>query len=82
MPSVLNRKIVDEMIRVTDADAFETARSVARREGVLCGISSGAAAWAALQVARREALRGRLVVVMFPDGGERYLTPPLAQEKE
>lgn len=82
VPSVLNRKIVDEMIRVTDADAFETARSVARREGVLCGISSGAAAWAALQVARREALRGRLVVVMFPDGGERYLTTPLAQEKE
>ncbi len=82
VPSVLNRRIIDEIIRVTDADAFDTARSVARREGILCGISCGAAAWAALQVARREALRGRLVVVMFPDAGERYLSTPLAQEKE
>jgi cysteine synthase A len=82
VPSILNRKVVDEMIRVTDADAFETARTVARSEGILCGISCGAAAWAALQVARRDELRGKLVVVMFPDAGERYLTTPLAQEKE
>jgi cysteine synthase A len=82
VPSVLNRKILDEVIRVTDADALETARAVARREGILCGISCGAAAWAALQVARRETLSGRLVVVMFPDSGERYLTTPLSQEEE
>lgn len=82
VPSVLNRRVLDEVIRVADADAFDTARSVARQEGILCGISSGAAAWAALQVARREEMRGKLVVVMFPDSGERYLTTPLAQEGE
>jgi cysteine synthase A len=82
VPSVLNRKILDEVIRVADADAFDTARTVAKQEGILCGISCGAAAWAALQVARREDMRGKLVVVMFPDSGERYLTTPLAQEKD
>jgi cysteine synthase len=82
VPSVLNRKILDEVIRVTDADAFDTARSVAHQEGILCGISCGAAAWAALQVAKREENRGKLVVVVFPDSGERYLSTPLAQEKD
>lgn len=82
VPSVLNRKIIDEVIRVTDADAFQTARAIAQREGILCGISCGAAAWAALQVAQRDAFRGKLVVVVLPDSGERYLTTPLAQESE
>lgn len=82
VPSVLNRRIMDEVIRVTDADAFDTARRVAHSEGILCGISCGAAAWAALKVARREELRGKLVVVIFPDSGERYITTPLAQEGE
>lgn len=78
VPAVLNRKILDEVIRVPDADAFHTARKVACQEGILCGISCGAAAWAALQVARREDMRGKLVVVMFPDSGERYITTPLS----
>lgn len=82
VPAVLNRKILDEVIRVPDADAFRTARKVACQEGILCGISCGAAAWAALQVARREDMRGKLIVVMFPDSGERYLSTPLSQETE
>ena len=82
IPSVLNRKIMDEVVRVTDADAFNTARRVAREEGILCGISCGAAAWAALQVAKREEFRGKLIVVMFPDSGERYLTTPLSDIRD
>jgi cysteine synthase A len=79
VPAVFNRKIVDEIIRVTNEDAFDTARLVAREEGILCGISSGAAMWAALQVARRPANQGKLVVVMFPDSGERYITTQLSE---
>lgn len=82
VPSALNRRILDEVIRVTDRDAFDTARQIAHSEGILCGISCGAAAWAALRVARREDMRGKLIVVVFPDSGERYLTTPLAQEPE
>jgi cysteine synthase A len=78
VPAVLNRKIIDEIVRVTNEDAFATARLVSREEGVLCGISSGAALWAALQVARRPANEGKLVVVMFPDSGERYITTQLS----
>jgi len=79
IPAVLNRKIIDEIIRVTNEDAFDTARLVAREEGILCGISSGAAMWAALQVAQQQAKEGKLIVVMFPDSGERYITTQLSE---
>ncbi|OPY68435.1 MAG: O-acetylserine sulfhydrylase [Syntrophorhabdaceae bacterium PtaU1.Bin034] len=78
VPAVLNRKIIDEVVRVTNEDAFDTARLVSRAEGILCGISSGAALWAALEVARRPANEGKLIVVMFPDSGERYITTQLS----
>jgi len=80
VPSALNRRIIDEIVSVTDADAFATARAVARHEGILCGISCGAALYAALQIARRPELQDKLIVVMFPDSGERYLSTPLSQE--
>jgi cysteine synthase A len=82
VPGVLNRKIVDEIVRVTDRDAFDTAQQVARQQGILCGISCGAAAWAALSVARRPENSGKLVVVIFPDSGERYLSTPLSNTPE
>jgi cysteine synthase A len=69
--------IVDEVMTVAGEDALSTARRLAREEGLLVGISSGAAAWAALQVARRPANAGRLVVVILPDYGERYLSTVL-----
>jgi len=77
VPAVLNTKIYDEIIRVKDDDALETARRMAREEGLLVGISSGAAAWAALQVARRPENAGKLIVVIIPDFGERYLSTAL-----
>ncbi|MBA2124043.1 cysteine synthase A [bacterium Unc6] len=77
VPKVLNRKILDEVITVTNEDAFTTARRVAKEEGILCGISSGAAMWAALQVAKRPQNKGKLIVVVFPDSGERYVSTPL-----
>ncbi len=79
IPDVLNIEVIDEIIQVTNYDAFETARRLARDEGILCGISSGAAAWAALEVARRSENRGKLIVVVLPDTGERYLSTPLVQ---
>ena len=79
IPKVLNRKIIDEVVQVTNEDAFATARSIARQEGILCGISCGAAMAAALVVARRPENAGKLIVVIFPDSGERYLTTPLAE---
>jgi cysteine synthase A len=79
IPGVLNRKIIDEIVPVRNEDAFDTARLVARTEGILCGISSGAAMWAALQVARRPENHGRLIVVILPDSGERYLTTQLSE---
>jgi cysteine synthase A len=82
VPEVLNAGIIDEVLRVSNDDAFNTARRLAREEGILCGISSGAAAWAALQVAKREENRGKLVVVIFPDTGERYLSTPLFQAEK
>ncbi|NMB60236.1 MAG: cysteine synthase A, partial [Chloroflexi bacterium] len=72
-----NTKIYDEIIRVKGEDAFATARAAARQEGLLVGISSGAALWAALQVARREENEGKLIVVIIPSFGERYLSTPL-----
>ena len=77
IPDVLNTKIYDEIIRVTGNDAFATARRAAREEGLLVGISSGAALWAALQVARRPEAAGKLIVVIIPDFGERYLSTAL-----
>lgn len=80
IPEVLNVKIVDEVIQVKDEDAAETARQLAKSEGLMCGISSGAAAWAALQIARRPESKGKLIVVVLPDIGERYLSTTLYPE--
>lgn len=77
VPDVLNTKIYDEIIRVTDDDAMETARRMAREEGLLVGISSGAATWAALQVANRPENEGKMIVVIIPSFGERYLSTAL-----
>jgi cysteine synthase A len=77
IPEVLNTKIYDEVVRVKADDAFTTARAMAREEGLLVGISSGAATWAALQVARRPENAGKLVVVIIPSFGERYLSTAL-----
>lgn len=77
VPDVLNTRIYDEIIRVKNEDALETSRRMAREEGILCGISSGAAMWAALQVARREENQGKLIVAIVPDFGERYLSTAL-----
>jgi cysteine synthase len=77
VPQVFNIKICDEIIRVKDDDALETARCMAKEEGLLVGISAGAATWAALQVARRTLNAGKLIVVIIPDFGERYLSTPL-----
>jgi len=77
VPDVLNTRAYDEVIRVKNDDAFETARRMAREEGLLVGISSGAATWAALQVARRPENAGKLIVVIIPSFGERYLSTPL-----
>jgi cysteine synthase A len=77
VPEVLNTKVYDEIIRVKGEDAFQTARRMAREEGLLVGISSGAATWAALQVANRKENEGKLIVVIIPSFGERYLSTPL-----
>jgi len=79
VPDVLNTKIYDEIIRVTDEDAMNTARRMATQEGLLVGISSGAAVWAALQVANRAESADKLIVVIIPSFGERYLSSPLYQ---
>ena len=76
IPSVLNREILDEVIPVDDEDAIEMARRLARREGVLAGISGGAAVWAALEVAARPELKGSRIVTILPDSGERYVSTP------
>jgi cysteine synthase A len=75
-PAVLNRDVLDEVVAVDDEDAIETARLLARREGVLAGISCGAATWAAIEVAKRPESAGRRIVVVLPDSGERYASTP------
>ena len=77
VPKVLNTGIYDEIIPVSGDNAFETARALAQKEGVLAGISSGAATWAALQLAKREENAGKRIVVLIPSYGERYLSTPL-----
>ena len=77
VPQVLDAGVYDEVIAVNDEDAFASLRQLGRTEGVLAGISSGAALWAALQLARRPENRGRTIVTLFPDTGERYLSSPL-----
>jgi cysteine synthase A len=76
VPKVLNRDIIDEIIAVDDEDALETARLVARTEGVLPGISGGAALWAAMHVGNRAEMKGKRIVVIVPDSGERYVSTP------
>jgi len=76
VPPVLNREIVDEVIAVGDEDAIETARTCARREGVLAGISCGAALWAAIEVGSRRDMQGKRIAVVMPDSGERYVSTP------
>jgi cysteine synthase A len=80
VPQVLRTDLVDEVIQVTNEDAGEMARRLAKEEGILAGISSGAATWAALEVAKRPESKGKLIVVILPDTGERYLTTWLFQE--
>lgn len=80
VPAILNQDIIDEVITVSNDDAFATARTLATSEGILCGISSGAAAWVALQVANRPENKGKTIVVILPDTGERYLSTPLVSE--
>jgi cysteine synthase len=80
VPDVLRTDLIDEVIQVTNEDAGRTARRLAREEGLLAGISSGAAAWAALEAARRPENAGKLIVVGLPDSGERYLSTWLFQE--
>ncbi len=80
VPKVLNMAVVDEIVQVRAEDAMETARLVAKSEGLLVGISSGAATWAALQVGRRPENRGKLIVVIIPSFGERYLSTALFQD--
>ena len=77
IPDILDTDIYDEIIKVTDNEAFETGRLIARTEGVLVGISSGAALHAALQLAKRPENKGKNIVVLFPDTGDRYLSTPL-----
>jgi cysteine synthase len=80
VPDILNREVIDEIIRVKNEEAFATARELARTEGVLVGISSGAALFAATQLAQREENKGKNIVVLLPDTGERYISTALFQE--
>src|SRR5262249_3736646 len=80
IPNVLNLEVVDEVIQVKDDDAFEMSRRVAREEGMLCGISSGAAVWAACQVPHAPTRAGKTIVVIIPDLGEPYLSTALYPE--
>ena len=80
VPEVLNRAVIDEIFKVKNDAAFNTARSLSQYEGLLVGISSGAAAYAATEIAKRPENQGKTMVVLLPDTGERYLSTPLFQE--
>jgi len=80
VPGVYKPELVDEIIKVSDDDAKTTARRLAREEGILAGISSGAAVWAAIQVAKRPESKGKMIVAVVPDTGERYLSSWLFQD--
>jgi cysteine synthase len=80
VPSVLDTQIYDEIIRVSGNQAIETAKTLSRREGILAGISSGAAVWASLELAKRPEYRNKNIVTILPDTGERYLSTALFQE--
>ena len=80
VPENLDRSVLDEIIPVTDEDAYAAGRELARREGILVGITSGAAVWAAAELARRPENRGKVIVALLPDSGERYLSTPMFQE--
>lgn len=82
VPEVLNREVIDEIVTVTNENAFETARQIAKLEGILCGISSGAAVWAAMQVASRKENENKQIVVILPSTGERYLSTDLFLKEE
>ena len=77
IPDVLNTDIYDEIITVTEEDSYALSRLIGRREGVLVGISSGCAAWAAVEVAKRPENEGKVIVVLLPDTGDRYLSSDL-----
>ena len=80
VPDVLNTKIYDEILPIENDDAFETAKLLAKKEGVLVGISSGAALYAAIQLAKRPENKGKTIVVLLPDTGDRYYSTPLFTE--
>lgn len=80
VPDVLNTKVYDEIIPVENEDAFATSKLIGKREGVLVGISSGAAVWAAVQLAKRPEFEGKTIAVLLPDTGDRYLSTPLFQD--
>ena len=80
VPDVLDTKIYDEVITVSNEDAFATGKLIGKKEGVLVGISSGAAAWAAIELAKRPENKGKNIVVLLPDTGDRYLSTPLFQD--
>ena len=77
VPTVLNTKIYDEIITVANEDAFATGKLIGRKEGILVGISSGAAAWAAIELAKRPENASKNIVVLLPDTGDRYLSTPM-----
>jgi cysteine synthase len=79
IPDVLDKTLIDEIIKVSNQDAFSTTVLLARKEGILAGISSGAALYAALEIGKRPENKGKVIVVIFPDTGERYLTSNLLE---
>ena len=80
VPKILNREVIDEIISVTEDEAFSAARQLASSEGILVGISAGAALAAAVTIAKRDSMKGKMIVVILPDGGERYVSSPLFKE--